>query len=297
MASPISFTLDLEDHRPDPSVPVRYPEVTREILAALDQRGITGTFFVVGQVAEDHPDLVRDIAAAGHELALHGWHHVVLTELDPATLAADVRRGKALLEELAQSPVVGFRAPTFSLVADTVWAADVLRDEGYTYSSSVLPAPSPLYGYPGAPRDPFLWPSGLAELPVPTAGIGRWQLPYLGGTYLRVLPRAAITRIHERGDRRLPWTYMHPYDIDTDEPYWKVPDAGWMSPALWVGRRRLLAKLDRLGAGSGAFGPPLRDRLDLARAGGTFHPSGAPARSATADRSGTPDPSQPSEAP
>jgi hypothetical protein len=167
---------------------------------------------------------------------------------------------------------VGFRAPTFSLVPETVWATEVLLAAGYTYSSSVLPARSPLYGYPGTPRDPFLWPCGLAELPVPTAGVGRLQLPYLGGTYLRVLPQPLITRIHRRGARRLPWTYMHPYDIDTDEPYWRVPDAGWMSPALWVGRKRLLAKLDRLGAATGAFGPPLRDRLDLARSGGTFHP-------------------------
>ena len=285
MAPAISFTLDLEDHRPDPSVPVRYPDVTREILAALDDRGITGTFFVVGEVAAEHPDLIRDIAAGGHELALHGWRHVVLTELDAATLASDARRGKAFLEDLAQSEVVGFRAPTFSLVPETVWATEVLHDAGYSYSSSVLPARSPLYGYPGAPHDPFLWPCGLAELPVPTTGIGRLQLPYLGGTYLRVLPQAVITRIHDRGARRLPWTYMHPYDIDTDEPYWRVPDAGWMSPALWVGRRRLLAKLDRLGARSGSFGPPLRDRLDLARTGGTFHPPG------------TPDPSQTSEAP
>jgi len=229
---------------------------------------------VVGEVGEAHPDLVRDIASGGHELALHGWRHVVLTELDAGALAEDLRRGKAFLEDVGQTEVVGFRAPTFSLVAGTVWATDVLLEAGYTYSSSVLPARSPLYGFPGAPRDPFLWPCGLAELPVPTVGVGPWQLPYLGGTYLRILPRPLIARIHGRDARRLPWTYMHPYDVDTDEPYWVVPDAGWMSPALWVGRKRLLAKLDHLGARTGAFGPPLRDRLDLARIGGTFDPAG-----------------------
>jgi peptidoglycan-N-acetylglucosamine deacetylase len=173
MPAPITFTLDLEDHRPHPAVEARYPAVTREILAALDERGITGTFFIVGEIAEAEPDLVREIAAAGHELGLHGWRHQVLTTMTPAVLADHVRQGKALLEELGQREVVGFRAPTFSLVAATVWATDVLLEAGYRYSSSVLPGPSPLFGFPGAPRDPFRWPNGLAELPVATTGAVR----------------------------------------------------------------------------------------------------------------------------
>ena len=281
MPAPITFTLDLEDHRPHPAVEVRYPAVTREILGALDERGITGTFFVVGEIAEAEPDLVREIASRGHELGLHGWRHHVLTEQTPEVLTDHVRQGKALLEDLGQSEVVGFRAPTFSLVAETVWATEVLLDAGFAYSSSVLPGPSPLFGFPGAPRDPFRWPNGLAELPVATAGIGRAQLPYLGGTYLRVLPRPLISLAHRRGERRLPWTYVHPYDIDTEEPYWVVPDAGWMSPALWVGRAGLLAKLDHL-ASHGTFGPPLRDRVHLADDGPTFIPPAPSPTSITA---------------
>ncbi len=276
-AAPVTFTLDLEDHRPDDAATLRYPSVTRDILEHLATHDITGTFFVVGVVAEAQPALVQEIAAAGHEIALHGWRHIPLVELDPASMRADVQRGKAFLEELTGTPVVGYRAPTFSLVASTVWAADVLADEGFTYSSSVLPTRNPLYGYPGAPNDPFLWPSGLAELPVPIAGAGRARLPYLGGTYLRLLPSAVIRQAHARGHRRVPWTYMHPYDVDTEEKYWVVPDAGWMSPLLWVGRKGVLAKLDRLmgadPASSGVVaGGPLRDRLDEARRGGTFHP-------------------------
>lgn len=273
MAAPITFTLDLEDHRPHPAIEARHPAVTRRILDELDQRGITGTFFIVGVIAEAEPKLVREIAGAGHELGLHGWRHKVLTEQTPDELADHLRRGKELLEDLGQQEVVGFRAPTFSLVAETVWATDVLLDAGYRYSSSVLPGPSPLYGFPGAPRDPFRWPNGLAELPVATTGLGRAQLPYLGGTYLRVLPRPLITLAHRRGGRRLPWTYVHPYDIDTEEPYWVVPDAGWMSPALWIGRAGLLAKLDHLGDGDGRFGPPLRDRIHLADEGPVFRPA------------------------
>ena len=262
MAAPITFTLDLEDHRPDESAPLRYPEVTRRLLERLADWKVTGTFFVVGVVAEAEPDLVRSIAAAGHEVALHGWRHVPLTELTPDELALDVRRGRALLEEITGEPVVGFRAPTLSLTATTTWATEVLADAGFSYSSSVLPTANPLYGYPGAPGDPFLWPSGLAELPVPIAGPARARVPYLGGTYLRVLPETVIRRAHDRGARRVPWTYMHPYDVDTDERFWVVPDAGWMSPLLWVGRRGVMDKLEHL-LGSGATaGPPLRDRLD-----------------------------------
>jgi polysaccharide deacetylase family protein (PEP-CTERM system associated) len=287
MTAPITFTLDLEDHRPDESAELRYPAVTRTILEHLANRGITGTFFVVGAVAEAEPGLIGEIAGAGHEIALHGWRHIPLTDLDPARLRDDVTRGKALLEDLSGGAVVGFRAPTFSLVRETVWATDVLTEAGFTYSSSVLPTQNPLYGYPGAPGDPFLWPCGLAELPVPIFGLARLQVPYLGGTYLRIIPAAVIERAHRRGHRRLPWTYMHPYDIDRAEEYWVVPDAGRMSRLLWVGRRRMLAKLDRLLDNGTSAGAPLRDRLDEARLGGRFDPATGEITDITASKDGS----------
>jgi SAM-dependent methyltransferase len=175
-----------------------------------------------------------------------------------------------VLEDLAGAPVTGFRAPTFSLTAATTWATDVLAEEGFTYSSSVLPSANPLHGFPGAPADPFLWPSGLAELPVPVAGVGPLALPYLGGTYLRLLPRALTAALHRRSGRRVPWTYVHPYDADDGERFWVVPEAGWLSPLLWLGRRGVLAKLDVLLEGAG---PPLRDRLAAAAEGGVFDPA------------------------
>src|SRR6186997_3542316 len=141
--SPITFTLDLEDHRPSSDVPVRFPDATRRILDWLDGLGVRGTVFVVGEVAEAEPGLVRDVAGRGHELALHGWQHTPLTELDPASLRDDLTRGKALLEDLGGAPVTGFRAPTFSLVPDSRWATDVVAEAGFTYSSSVLPARNP----------------------------------------------------------------------------------------------------------------------------------------------------------
>src|SRR5215468_5393152 len=106
MSGPITFTLDLEDHRPGEHAPLRYPDVTRALLARLADRGIVGSFFVVGIVAEAQPDLVREVAAHGHEIGLHGWEHVPLIDLDPETLRRDAARGKALLEDLSGSEVV-----------------------------------------------------------------------------------------------------------------------------------------------------------------------------------------------
>jgi polysaccharide deacetylase family protein (PEP-CTERM system associated) len=271
--APVTFTLDLEDHRPGGRAELRFPAVTRGLLARLAEWGVTGTVFVVGELAAAHPELVRAIADGGHELALHGWRHVPLTDLRPDELRADVRRGRALLEDLGGHPVVGFRAPTFSLTAATAWAADVLAEEGFAYSSSVLPSANPLHGYPGAPHDPFVWPSGLVEIPVPVAGWGRWRVPYLGGTYLRVLPAPVVRAVHGRSARRLPWIYLHPYDTDPAERFWMVPDAGWLSPLLWVGRRRVLDRVEELVRTGGGAGPPLRDRVAGLRAAPRFDPA------------------------
>jgi polysaccharide deacetylase family protein (PEP-CTERM system associated) len=257
----VTFTLDLEDHRESDAQAVRYPHLTHEVLDFLDARGVRGTFFVVGEVAQSAPELVRDVAARGHELALHGWRHVPLTELDPATFRADVVRGKALLEDLGGRAVGGFRAPTFSLVPTSRWAVDVLGEEGFTYSSSVLPAKSPLFGDPSLPTTPFRWPNGLAELPCPVVRRGPVGLPYLGGVYLRAVPgalgRAARATV---GRDQLLWIYCHPYDFDPDEPFWVVPDAGHLgSRLLWYNRRRTFAKVERVL--HGRAGPPLGERL------------------------------------
>ena len=145
-SGPVTFTLDLEDHRPDDSVPSRYEQVMARALPFLEERNVIGTVFVVGRLAAASPGLIREVAAAGHEIALHSWAHVHLTEQTPAEFAEETRRGKDLLEDLAGQEVVGFRAPTFSLVSASQWAVDVLTEQGFTYSSSVLGAANPLYG-------------------------------------------------------------------------------------------------------------------------------------------------------
>lgn len=262
MSAAVTFTLDLEDHRESDAQALRYPRLTREVLDFLDAREVRGTFFVVGEVAEAEPELVREIASRGHEVGLHGWRHVPLTDLDPDGFRADVKRGKELLEQLAGTPVAGFRAPTFSLVPQSRWAVDVLAEEGFAYSSSVLPAMNPLFGDPALPTTPFRWPNGLPELPCPVVRGGPVGLPYLGGVYLRAIPGLASAGARAVvGRRQLLWIYCHPYDFDPDEPFWVVPDAGSVgSRLLWYNRRGTFAKVERILRGR--HGRPLRERLD-----------------------------------
>jgi polysaccharide deacetylase family protein (PEP-CTERM system associated) len=261
MSERVTFTLDLEDHRPSTDAPERYPALTREVLDFLDARAVRGTFFVVGECAEAHPELVREVAARGHEVGLHGWRHQPLTELTADAFRVDVQRGKDLLQDLTGTPVLGFRAPTFSLVPESRWAVDVLAETGFTYSSSVLPARSPLFGDPTLPTTPFRWRNGLVELPCPAVRAGGVGLPYLGGVYLRAIPGAASTAVRRSvGRGQLLWIYCHPYDFDPDEEFWVVPDAGrWGSRLLWYNRRRAFAKVESVLRGRA--GPPLAERL------------------------------------
>ena len=257
----VTFTLDLEDHRPSDDVAERFPAITRRVLDFLDERTVRGTFFVVGEVADRHPALVREVAERGHELGLHGWDHTPLTELDDRQLRDGATRGKELLEQVGGRPVRGFRAPTFSLVRSSRWAMDVLADVGFTYSSSVLPARNPRFGDPTLPITPFCWPSGVVELPCPVGRVGTIGLPYLGGVYLRALPhflsRAAGNAF---GHDVFLWLYCHPYDFDPDEPYWVVPGLGHLgSRLLWYNRRSMFSKVDA--ALRGRVAPPLGERV------------------------------------
>lgn len=272
--APLTFTLDVEDHRPSADAwPERFPEYTRQVLAFIGERGVRGTFFVVGEVAEAHPDLVREIAAAGHEVALHAWRHVALTQVAPEDFRAGAARGKDVIEDITGRRLVGFRAPTASLVPSTAWVVDVLGELGFRYSSSVISAHNPLFGWPGAPRGVFRWPNGLVELPIPVAAIGTIGLPHLGGVYFRVLPWPVVHLARRTLERtEVPNLYCHPYDFDADEPRWAVDDVQpWAVRLLWLNRRRMFAKLGKL-LRSGPVGPPLAERLDAVAGAPVFHP-------------------------
>ncbi len=247
----LTLTFDLED---DGRAVPRYEAPTRRLLELLEREGVAATVFVVGSLAERSPGLVRAVAEAGHEVGLHGYRHVALDALGEDGFADDVRRGKALLEDLLGSEVRGYRAPLFSLTAQTPWAPARLSELGLAYSSSVLPAPNPIRGYPGVPREPFRWSSGLVELPCPVAGSGRLALPYLGGVYLRYLPRPLVRLLVRRTPPRvLPWTYLHPYDLDAGAPFAVLPHAGWLVSRILHHRRG--QTLDRLSELLRQFGP------------------------------------------
>jgi len=201
------------------------------LLELLHAHRARGTFFVLGWVAERNPDMVRSIARAGHEVASHGWDHVRVTEQTPAEFRASIRESKRLLEDLSGQPVLGFRAPSFSITPGHEWALDALIEEGYMYDSSLFPVRRPGYGYPNGCRDPH-WlqrPTGrLAEVPPST--LRRWGLtiPAGGGAYFRVLPYGLIRNALRQYERRsVPATfYIHPWELDPDQPRLEV---GWLA--------------------------------------------------------------------
>lgn len=241
---PAVFTLDVEN--PHPGDPLAHVSATQRVLDLLAQHGITATIFFVAETAVAAPALVRACQAAGHEIALHSLDHQVITEQTPETFRAATYRAKALVEDICGDSVIGYRAPVFSLTPETVWAAQVLQEMGFTYSSSVLPGRSPLFSFPGAPRTPFLWPSGLVEFPAPVLP---WlRLPYLGGIYLRYLPAVLISpllRIDHTSTVK--WSYCHPYDISLGDKSFRMAGVSpWANRLLMWNRAGTLGKLERL---------------------------------------------------
>lgn len=262
----LTVTFDLEDNRHSDAQQERFAAMSLRFLEFVEQRGIAATVFIVGEIARTHPELVRRVAAGGHEVGLHGLHHVPLAEVGRERLGQQVCEGRDLLEQVAGVPVLGFRAPIFSLTPSTRWAVDALLDAGFLYSSSVLPAANPMHGWPGAPETPFRWRNGLLELPCPLGGWGRMRIPFLGGVYLRYVPRALVRRWLGGGGggggsssaAAALWSYTHPYDLDADEPYFVMPHTGRLASRLLHARRgATLARLDAAIEAAGGAGPPL----------------------------------------
>jgi polysaccharide deacetylase family protein (PEP-CTERM system associated) len=196
---------------------------TDRILAIFSEAGIKATFFVLGWVTERHPALIRRIVGQGHELASHGWNHTRVDRQNPQEFRTDVQRTKRLLEDTAGTAVRGYRAATFSINHRTMWAFDVLAEEGYAYSSSVFPINHDYYGMPTAPRFAFypLANAAIEEYPLTSLRLGGRSLPCSGGGYFRLLPyelsRWAMRRIN-RIDERPCIFYFHPWEIDAGQP-------------------------------------------------------------------------------
>jgi polysaccharide deacetylase family protein (PEP-CTERM system associated) len=236
-----AFTIDVEDYFQVAALAAAIPRDswsareyrveanTDRLLQMLAEAGVRGTFFVLGWVAERSPQLVRRIAAAGHEVASHGYSHQLIYTQSPQEFREETRRSKRHLEDTLGAPVLGYRAASFSITRQSLWALDTLLDEGFRYDSSVFPIRHDRYGIPGAAPHPALIsaPSGrsLAEFPMSTASFGGFRLPVSGGGYFRLLPYGLITRglrqINEQ--QRQPFTfYLHPWEIDPGQPRVKV---------------------------------------------------------------------------
>ena len=191
------------------------------ILELLSQRDIKATFFTLGWVAERYPQLVRAIVAGGHELASHGYGHERASDLSRDAFTQDVTRAKKMLEDLGGKPVLGYRAPSFSIGTANLWAFDVLAEAGYSYSSSVYPIKHDHYGMPDSPRFAYRLANGLLEVPVTTLRMMNRNLPSSGGGYFRLLPYALsrwMLRKVNREDRESAVFYFHPWEIDPGQP-------------------------------------------------------------------------------
>jgi polysaccharide deacetylase family protein (PEP-CTERM system associated) len=233
------------------SFPSRVRQNTIRTLELLESRKCKATFFVLGWVAKRDPGLIREVAQAGHELACHSYLHRPLYKLKPSQFRDDLRRSRDLIEDIGRTKVVGFRAPTFSITPKTLWALEILSAEGFRYDSSIFPIRHDLYGIPDAPR----WahrrplPSGqtIWEIPPSTIRMGRTNVPFGGGGYLRLLPmsftRWAIRKTHSREGQPV-IVYFHPWELDPDQPRLAV---SWRSRMRhYTGLNKTLGRLQEI---------------------------------------------------
>jgi polysaccharide deacetylase family protein (PEP-CTERM system associated) len=205
----------------------------------------------VGEIARTHKELVRAVQQAGHEVASHSLRHQRILALTPDAFRNDLAESKDVLEQAIGEAVVGYRAPTFSLVRETAWAIDILAEEGFLYDSSVFPVRHDRYGVPDAPRMPFEIVGdrhGLLELPPATLRIGGINLPVAGGGYFRLFPlavmNAGVQQLLRRTRPGVAMLYFHPWEFDPDQP--RLPLRSVSRWRTYVGMRRSTTRLDTL---------------------------------------------------
>jgi polysaccharide deacetylase family protein (PEP-CTERM system associated) len=243
----------------------RLESSTRRLLDQLAAARALATFYVVGQIARTHPRLVRDIHAAGHEVGSHSWDHRRVHRFTPEAFREDLRTSKDALEQATGAPVLGFRAPTFSVVKETGWAVDVLADCGFEYDSSIFPVRHDRYGIPDAPRGPFIAVGRrreILELPPLTYRAAGLNLPVAGGGYFRLFPlfmmRAGLRQAARGESPQVGMLYFHPWEFDPGQP--RLPLKGLSRWRTYVGVGRTT---DRFASLLAEF--PFRRAIDVAR--------------------------------
>lgn len=221
MVSAFSDVISFDDwHRYES----RIENNTYKILDLLNEYGVKATFFVLGWVAEHHPSLIRSIHNSGHEVASHGYNHKLIYNLTPGQFREDIRKAKIITEDIIGTSVSGYRAASYSIIKKTLWALDILIEEGFVYDSSIFPIHHDRYGFPEAERFPHIIkrPAGtIMEFPPSTYQILGQNIPVAGGGYLRLFPfqfiKKAIKEINEK-EKNIAVLYLHPWEIDVDQP-------------------------------------------------------------------------------
>lgn len=257
-----AVTFDVEDYfhvaafadRIDPSqwanLPSRVEANTRKILELLAARNAKATFFVLGWVARKFPALIRTISGAGHEVACHSLEHRKLFDMSPEAFREDTRQAKQTIEDACGLPILGYRAPSFSITRESVWALEILAELGFAYDSSIFPVAHPNYGMPSVPRFPFVvgTKSGpLIEFPMTTLEIGGRRAPLSGGAYMRILPywymRWGFSYVNEEENHPFCF-YLHPWELDPEQP--RIAGSFTARLRHYVGLRGTETKLTRL---------------------------------------------------
>jgi len=257
-ATPNAFSVDLEDWfqgltstNPSvdrwPSLESRVAPATRRLLKLLRKYDVKATFFVLGYVANERPGLIREIRDDGHEIASHGYYHRFVYKLTQQEFYQDLVMTSDAIERATGERPTGFRAPYFSVNDSTPWAFDTIAAAGMDYDASVFPTRNMLYGWPGAPRFPYIVQhAGIMEYPASTIRFGGLPVPVSGGFYMRVLPYSLVQRalrsLNNQGQPAI--MYLHPWELDVDQDYPHVTARERITH--YYGRSGLEAKLHKL---------------------------------------------------
>lgn len=234
-----AFTVDVEDWYQTMDFDIdssqwnkyedRVKANTEKILDIMDKTNTKGTFFILGCVAQKHPDLVKDIVSRGHEIGSHGMWHKMVTKQTPDEFRQDIRTSKKILEDITETTVNLYRASSWSICEQTIWALEILSEEGFKCDSSIQPFKTPLSGMKNASYKPF-YPIvngkklNIIEFPSTVLKFGAFRLPFSGGFYLRVLPYAILSRCLKLVNKsRSGMVYTHPWEIDVAQPRLTAP--------------------------------------------------------------------------
>ena len=257
-----AFTVDVEDYyhvsgfagvvkRSEwDSYPSRVVNNTRRVLKLLERSGVTATFFVLGHVAKQHPEIVKEIAQDGHEIACHSYWHRLVYDLTPEEFREDLRQSLDVLQQITGTKVEIYRAPSFSITRRSQWALDILCEEGVCCDSSIFPIVHDRYGIPGAEPAPHWLETAhgkLLQFPPSIYAIGRFNLPVSGGGYFRLLPyrvtRHCLASVNQRRERPFLF-YIHPWEVDPDQP--RIAGSRGARFRHYVNLEKTEAKLERL---------------------------------------------------